>query len=299
MSIQNYLYKVYFGLVSLPFAAGLYIVGWKASVIRSNTALCSLPHPWLRFRLYQHAARDLMRLFFGRLEIPIRIRPQDAAKLKILKSSPSLFLTAHFHNWELMGSWMTRQGVPLLSGAKPMAWVPAQSLLDRMRRRLSMKVIYRDIPRSAARHLSAGGCFGFLWDQRVPHSETSTPFFGHTVAVDPLPLFLLRRQSVPVHFGALLPNGTFRVISLLDTTRPRSPERGGRSPERIANSQDRVARRYHRVLEVLVRRHPSYWYGLAHRRFRDAIPARPDSGVSRETLAAPGLMVSRETKLSA
>jgi hypothetical protein len=59
-----------------------------------------------------------------------------------------------------------------------------------------------------------------------------------------------------------------------------------------------LARRYHRVLEVLVRRHPTWWYGLAHRRFKEALNLSSPAKVSRETSAGKEVMVSRETNLS-
>ena len=288
MPITNFLHKVFLRLAILPLVGLLYTIGWKKSVLAGNLAQTRLsPGPLFRARLYSHALLDLARLFFGRYESPLQIRAADAPKLKKLKSSSSLFLTAHFHNWELMGSWLTRQGVPLLSAARPLARPWAQSLIDTLRLRLSMNVIYRDIPRGALRHLAAGGCFALLWDQRVSRSDTAAPLFGIPVRLDPLPGFLLRHLDVPVIFGAFMPGGRIRLLEL---HRPRNP---------TPSSTDKVARRYHRVLETLVRKHPSYWYGLAHRRFLDAIPAVPGPGVSRETLVPPGLMVSRETKLPA
>jgi hypothetical protein len=45
----------------------------------------------------------------------------------------------------------------------------------------------------------------------------------------------------------------------------------------------------------LIRKYPTYWYGMAHRRFLESPPVFPKRVVSRETSAGPGVMVSRET----
>jgi hypothetical protein len=278
-------FRFYLRLVSLPLALALYIGAWKKSILRGNALHCGVSGPFFRLRLCSHVALDFIRLAHGRYGTGIRSRPKDTEKLKILKSSPSLFLTAHFHNWELMGSWLTREGVPLLSVARPLAQPRVQALLENMRTRLGLATISREVPRKALKHLAQGGCFGMLWDQRVKDSRVHVPFFGHSLRVDPLPPFLLRHRPVPVWFGVLLPDGTFRLFLLAPALR------SSLSPDPI-----RLARRYHRILEVLIARHPTWWYGMAHRRFLESSPSQIRSGVSRETSVASGLRVSRETK---
>jgi hypothetical protein len=103
--------------------------------------------------------------------------------------------------------------------------------------------------------------------------------------VDPLPAFFVRHPTVPVWIGVLLPKGNFRLLLLASPTSMSHP------------TSARLARRYHRVLEVLVRSHPTWWYGMTHRRFLET-GLNFQAGVSRETSVAPELMVSRETKLS-
>jgi lauroyl/myristoyl acyltransferase len=255
---------------------------------------CGVSAPLFRLRWYAHAALDFLRLGHGIYGRTIRIRPLDELKLKKLKSASGLFLTAHFHHWELMGGWLVRQGVPLLSAARPMARPWAQSLLSFYRSRLSSLTVESEVPRKALRHLEGNGCFALLWDQRAPESNLKARLFGVPLGMDPLPSFLIRHRTCAIWFGLLLPNGSFRLLLLSPAAA--SPAASHRiTPERIA-------RRYHRVLELLIRRHPTWWYGMAHRRFLEAPDQRlgsdPGPGVSRETLMASGVMVSRETKLS-
>lgn len=267
------LYRLCLYLLSFPLLLLLYIGGWKKAVLLENARYCGFRSPFFRLRFYAHVALDFLRLVLGNYGRPIHSRPQDAAKLKKLKSGSSLFLTAHFHHWELMGGWMVRQGVRLLSVARPLSQSQAQSLLLRLRGRLGLVTVSDQIPRRALRHLEAGGCFGMLWDQRSLGSPVRAGFFGRQLQVDPLPPFLLRHHSSEVWFGTLLPNGTFRLLLLMSPS-----SRGSRSV-----NPNRLARRYHRVLELLVRSHPTWWYGMAHRRFLGSLPLTSPSGVSRET----------------
>jgi hypothetical protein len=383
---KQYLYKLYLLTLALPLVAALIIIGWKKETLSANARICGLtPDLGFRIRFYRAAALDLLRFLHGHYGSPITSRPRDAAKIKRLRSGPSLLLTAHFHNWELMGGWMVRQGVPLLSAARPMAQGLSQTLLIRLRDRLGQKVIFEDVPRRALRHIQGGGCFGLVWDQRVPASKTRAPLFGRTLAMDPLPRFLTRNAAVPVFFGVLLPGGRLRILQIAGprstasdskstgaagvgpgiapetlsrsvgagtdlrfpefTPPPESPLEQGRSegshtqkpfpftsaastprsefhsgpgsdsdsilrpgsasrvdlhpapnpslyqapltqtpstlspPSRFigleevsgqatgSEETDRLGRRYHRILECLVRAHPTSWYGLTHRRF--------------------------------
>jgi hypothetical protein len=358
--------------MALPLMATLIIIGWKKDTLRTNARICGLtPGLGFRIRIYLSIALDLLRFLHGHYGSPITSRSRDTAKLERLRSGPSLFLTAHFHNWELMGAWLTRQGIPLVSAARPMAQGLSQSLLIRLRNRKGMKVLSEDVPRRALRHIQGGGCFGLIWDQRAPASKTRAPLFGRTLGMDPLPRFLTRHAAVPVYFGVLLPGGGFRVLQIAaprsagsgsrkhpasfplsgtskanhtdstqDTPRPSLSSLGsskgpgptappsisesgagalpnsasassldsnleldissGSSPHSDATPQgdsplpltripfgsgpnlgqndgieeadrsgeiDRLGRRYHRILECLVRAHPTSWYGLTHRRF--------------------------------
>ncbi|MBW8888943.1 MAG: lysophospholipid acyltransferase family protein [Fibrobacteres bacterium] len=287
--------SLYLRILALPLGLLLYIGGWKRRILRENVQRCGIRQPFFRLRFCTHAALDFVRLTHGRYGQTIRTRPQDAEKLKKLKSAPAVFLTAHFHHWELMGAWMTAQGIGLLSAARPMAHQYAQRLLIRMRSRLGLATVSDRIPRRALHHLEHGGCFGMLWDQRAQASSVRAAFFDQPLGVDPLPLFLLRHRSVEVWFGTLLPDGTFRLLLLAAPTA---------SPS-VSLTPARLARRYHRVLEVLIRMHPTWWYGMAHRRFLESPPLKSLAGVSRETSAGTGdgwrensRTVSRETKIS-
>jgi lauroyl/myristoyl acyltransferase len=262
-AILSFFYRSPIQAAAALLALALYIGGWKKAVLRENLARCGLRVPFFRLRFYAHAAGDLLLFLAGRYGRSIRMRSRDQAKLKKLKSGASLFLTAHFHHWELMGGWLISQDVPLLSAARPMAQARAQSLLKRLRSRLQSPTLETGVARGALRHLDRQGCFALLWDQRPSRSDLRADFFGHRLRMDPLPAFLHRHRVPDVWFGTLLPDGTFRLLLL-------SPAGSCRSP-----TPEGLARRYHRVLELLVRRHPTWWYGMAHRRFQDAQKENP------------------------
>jgi lauroyl/myristoyl acyltransferase len=241
---------------------------------------------WLfRFHWYRRLSRDFLCSLTGKTSLPIQFRPQDQAKFRVLQSHPSLHLTGHFHNWEALATWMVQQGVPLLGAARPLKSPLFNSLLSGYRSRTGVPVVTHDILSRALSHLRTGKCFGILWDQYSQLHRHSSPLFGKSAAMDPLPEILVQRHRPAVMAGFLLPNGIFRLVPLL--------AEGAALPD-----PSRLSRRYHRVLETVVRAHPTYWYGLCHARFKDTVAYPGGRRVSRET-SRPKLPakphVSRET----
>lgn len=239
------------GLLAALFAAS----GIRSAVVRRNFELTGLAVPrFYRFRLGFHLVRDLLTLAGPGPLPPVRLRARSRPLVAALRDGPALLLTAHFGNWEAQAAAWRDQGVPLLGAARPLKNPAAHRLLSRVRARRGVRVVEAGVPRAALRHLDRGGWFGLLWDQHAPDAARSGRFFGVPVALDPLPEFLAARRPVPVLFGVLLPDGTLRPVLL---SKRFDPERA-----------DRLARRYHRVLELLVRRHPARWYGALHARFK-------------------------------
>ncbi len=310
MLLAQILYSLILQILAFPLILILFLIGWKKNTLERNGRFLRIPvSAHFRIRLYHHAAVDALKVLFGWYGRPIQIRSKDRGKIELLKTKSSLFLSAHFHNWEVMGSWLiTKQGIPLLSAALPFFNPRSQCLLKFSRRRLGIPTLDKAVPRSALRHLLANQCFGMLWDQYPAQGNCFIPFLDTTMRVDPLPTFLIEKSEATVFFGALLPSGVFRLIQLSSVSRKNQLSQSSAlplssfPPPEISTSQPhspwplRVAVRYHRVLSLLFRMYPEYYYGLTHRRFKDQITYRISGSVSRETPSNNSVMVSRETK---
>jgi lauroyl/myristoyl acyltransferase len=272
MSLTQIIYLVYLHILGLPLFLALFLFGWKKAIVDANLSQLGLPQPvTFRIHFYHHLLLDLLKLLHGNYGRAIRVRAGDQHKLVRLKSGSSLFLSAHFHNWELMGSWLSNTlHIPLLSVALPFKNPTSSFLLRKLRNRLRIQVIDSDITRSALRHIQSGNCLGMIWDQYPSRGDLTALFFFIPLRVDPLPGFLAEKSFAPVFFGVLLPGGQFRLVQIFH-------------PKTTSITPSILARRYHRVLEILVRAYPHYWYGLAHRRFKDQTSYEISRSVSRET----------------
>jgi lauroyl/myristoyl acyltransferase len=248
-------------LLSALFAPFFALSGVRRAVLDRNIALLgrspSFPRaarsPFFRLKLGFNLSRDLLTFLFCRFRAP-KMTPRSRRHLQALRSGPSLLLCAHFHNWERQAASLRAAGVNLLGAARPLRARWADALLRGVRRRHGIAVATAAVPRASLRHLRAGGCFGLLWDQHAPGSPHEGRLFGVPATLDPLPFFLLERNPAPVFFGALLPGGESRLIPLLTRF--------------DGDWRRRLERRYHRVLEILIRRHPARWYGFLHARFK-------------------------------
>ena len=243
----------------------LHSIGWKRKTLSANLdLLLPNPPPFFYLRFYFHLSQDLLRFLHRHYGRPIKVRKKDEQKLKILKSSPSLLLPSHFHNWELMGAWFQKNGLNLLSAARSLHSPGWQKQLSRLRAKLGLRTIFVDIPAQAKQHLNSGGCFGMLWDQFSPHSQYEVPLLNSPALMNPLPFFLRSHLPVPVFFAALLPGGQLRICRLMNEGK-------------FLTDSRLLGRRYHKILGKLILSHPTFWYGFCHARFKNLgiYPPRP------------------------
>jgi KDO2-lipid IV(A) lauroyltransferase len=125
---------VFFGkIAAVVFAWGAYVVlrlaGWKRKTVMANAKHVASPvnYDELLFNLTRHASELLFR--FGTFKklphdftaYPCRVDgwdfALDEAAIPVLEKmrSGGIFLTAHYGNYEAMGPWLCRLGIPLVA----------------------------------------------------------------------------------------------------------------------------------------------------------------------------------------
>ena len=113
-----------------------------------------------------------------------------------------IFLTAHYGNYEAMGPWLCRLGIPLVASYIPVKPNWLNNILERKIRAVNGKSYSVDArtPRDFLRILNDGKLFCLLSDQdsRIPSAIDGT-FLDRPANVNPLPDFLLEhRPQTPV-----------------------------------------------------------------------------------------------------
>ncbi|MFO7155185.1 MAG: lysophospholipid acyltransferase family protein [Pseudomonadota bacterium] len=195
------------------------------------------------------------------------------------RGNGAIVATAHFGNFELLGSFFARRGLPLTAITKRLPENPFNRFWLEQRRRAGL----RELPdsgsiRDALRVLRSGEVLALMIDQNmIPRRAVFAPFFGRLAATTPAPAVLAERTDAPVFLVLLrrLPQGRHRVLIEGPIPFDRS---GDPAADRLA-----FTARLNRALEDRIREAPELWYWI-HRRWK----TRPPEEVT-ENLAPSGV----------
>ena len=199
-----------------------------------------------------------------------------------------IFLTAHFGNYEAIGPWLCRLGIPLVASYIPLrpAWL--NRILDKRIRAVDGRPYGVDArtPREFLRLLDSKKLVCLLADQdsRIP-SALEGEFLHRPVRNNPLPEFLLRHKpETPVYIcwledacgqfktsgacGQFKTSGA-RVLHATEVPRGTADEVPGDNP---ANNSLSVMPAFNAWLESRIKENPALWYGWTHRRFYSKNP---------------------------
>lgn len=172
-----------------------------------------------------------------------------------------LIATAHFGSWELLGSVLARQGLPLYAVVRPLRGALNQEIV-RARLESGLRLIgARGAIRGMLRALSAGGVVCMLLDQVMPAKRgVFVPFFGRPASTSPGLALAARRTGAPVLVAASIRDGDALRL------RVEGPFPAPRTVDVDADIQAHTAE-LTAALERLIRRHPEQWLWL-HRRWK-------------------------------
>ena len=311
-------------IAAAVFAWGAYAVlrlaGWKRKTVLANAkhvagalsnalnvtnapTIAPVNYDELLFNLTRHASELLFR--FGTFKklphdftaYPCRVDgwdfALDEAAIPVLEKmrSGGIFLTAHYGNYEAMGPWLCRLGIPLVASYIPVKPKWLNNILERKIRSVDGRSYSVDArtPRDFMRVLNEGNLFCLLSDQdsRIPSAFLGT-LLGQPVNVNPLPDFLLKhRPQTPVficwmeELGASPEDASLkcaslkkvRVLHAIEVEGPQvaSPaQSNGASPAQSSSSF--VNTQFNKWLEERIRENPNLWYSFTHRRFYSQSP---------------------------
>jgi Kdo2-lipid IVA lauroyltransferase/acyltransferase len=214
----------------------------------------------------------------------IEFEGEERARAAYGQGRGVLFFTGHFGYWEVhaIGHGLALQPIGVLARAldNPML----NALLEQVRSKTGNWIIYRQgAVRKVLRALASGQGVALLIDQHL-HSPDAiyVDFFERPAATTSMLAALALRTGAPVVpvFALPLADGRYKLIYEHPVPPPDQD-----SPDAIREFTQRCTD----VLEMYVRRYPSYWLWM-HRRWRDApLPeetpgmfphARPDTGAA-------------------
>ncbi|WP_407440754.1 lysophospholipid acyltransferase family protein [Fibrobacter sp.] len=175
-----------------------------------------------------------------------------------------IFLTAHYGNYEAMGPWLCRLGIPLVASYIPVkpAWL--NRILEGRIRAVdgcSYSVNART-PREFVRLLQDGKLFCLLADQdsRIASAQEGL-FMGKSVHNNPLPEFLLKHRPETPVFVCWIEENSTRILHAEEIPM-----------QFAAAGAASVMARFNAWLQSRIVENPALWYGFTHRRFYSKNP---------------------------
>ena len=261
----------------------LYTARWKQKVVLANRALTHRESSVESRRFYRQMLKNLTRhaadiIFLFR---NFKMLPQDTAEYPfrapyggttyaLAEGSATvlqkmrqggIFLTAHYGNYEAIGPWLCRLGIPLKASYIPLkpAWL--NHIVENRMRAVDGKsyAVSAKTPREFLRLLDEHKLFCLLSDQdsRIPSAEKGT-FLGQMVHVNPLPDFLHRhRPDVPIYICWMEEQPGRKILH---------------AEEILVAPDEKVMDTFNRWLEKRIEENPALWYGWTHRRFYSCKP---------------------------
>ena len=261
----------------------LLVSGWKYNVVQSNLNFVhSNPTKIIYNKEYRqiisnltHHVSDILFDFgsFKKLPHDFSSYPfkQNGITYKITSESEfvlnkmregGIFLTAHYGNYEAIGPWLCRLGIPLKASYIPLKPAALNRIVENRIRSVDKRnySVNARNPREFLRLLDDKNLFCLLMDQdsRIESATTAT-FLGKQVHVNPLPDFLLKhRPGTPVFICWLEEpkTGNERILHATE----------------IVPTNNSVNDAFNRWLENRIAEEPALWYGWTHRRFYSCNP---------------------------
>jgi KDO2-lipid IV(A) lauroyltransferase len=232
------------------------------------------------FGLRGNALRSLVRLNFSRFAESLAdhfssvARPKEwsdrlvatregSAHLQEAKAAGrgALIVTAHFGSWELGGTILANQGIPLtvVTLQEPSAelnrWRESRRNLHGIRT-LTIGADQFAIL-EIVRALGRGEFVAMLVDRPVGGDGVPVPFFGRPTPFSGAPAMIWRHTGAPILPAAIIRQPGGRYLSLIGA--PLAFEDGGERQEATVANTARVAA----FFEGLIRAHPEQWFNYA------------------------------------
>lgn len=235
---------------------------------------------------YYNMARVLLNIFWvshhsrERLESLIVVPTNLIETLK--QNQPSINVSAHFGNWEIMSQATAINGVPMVSVAKKIGSDGMTRRLIRARSLIGQKIVTTEgALRKLLSALRAGESIGLIMDQHTQpwHGGIWVEFFGLPVGITTTPAALARKLNLPIFFSWSRPlkDGRYSVQPAIIFWPDQNLSVQERTQEIIA------------TFEKTIRRFPSLWC-LNYRRWRHILP---DTDAQRYPFYATPIPASR------
>lgn len=237
----------------------------------------------IALRSYQNAVLTFCEFvrpdYVGEKALQLLTLPEITPLIREHRERPSVFLTAHIGNWELLGPGMQALGVEIDAVLKPLH----NPLIDRWVARRRQQADIGLIPTTGSlkgivTSLRKGRHPVFLADQDARRSGIFVDFMGQPASTAVGPAYFAVKMGVPIVAGfSVRNNDPLRTLRLL-VYPPLWPDPNAPFEQEVA----RLTQAHVRLLEEVVRQYPESYFWL-HRRWKTRPKAKREDGLGATT----------------
>lgn len=233
---------------------------WNQQLVE-ETALKSMRH---MFQLFLAEAVQMPSLVTpSTWQKYISFKGVEKITQRLVTNQPTIFITGHCGNWELLGYALSVLGHPISAVARPLDNPLINDWVLNIRQKYGMQIITKwgSVP-VLQETISRGESIGFIADQNAGGKGMFVPFFGRLASTYKSIGLLAMRYELPVacvHAKRL--RGQFKYeVSLTDYIEP---------TDWVDQSDPLyyITARYNRAIETMVRNAPEQYLWL-HRRWK-------------------------------
>lgn len=173
------------------------------------------------------------------------------------RTGPTIVLTAHTGNWDLLAAFGAAEGIPFSTVGREARSPAFQEVLAEIRARHGVKTLWRSkssLAKEIMRELENKNIVAALIDQDTRVASIPIPFFGRA-AQSPVTLVrLAKRYNAKLYSAFSVRTGAKRYSAIV---------------EALPTNEDEatILQEYHRRLESLLNKYPEQWVWF-HKRWR-------------------------------
>ncbi len=229
---------------------------FKVKVVFKNLRIIKIHYlyiPFIYVLLCYRAFQAIFSFFFGYAFFDVRVSIKTLFQLNKLKLNGGIILTAHYHNWEIGGGYLTKTlGLKLKAITQPLNSFFWNKIINKQRKRNNLLIVNDNVSRETLSWLKNGNVVAFLLDQ-FNYKGVKMFFFNREIRVNRLPMYMHSVLLKPCYM-VFIYKDELKIICLSKTN--------------VKSISPLLYRRYFKILEVLIQKEPFNWLGCFHNLFK-------------------------------
>ena len=161
-------------------------------------------------KMFQHLALSVMEIIqidrFFTTKKPLQLKPEHRKLFEqaLAQGQGVIAVTGHIGNWELLAQFLVKEGIPMVTIARPTYDPRLTKWLDTVRSQYGLEVIWRgenSVSREMIRTFRDNKILALLMDQDTRVQSVFAPFFGRMAYTPSAAAVLALRFNAPIILG--------------------------------------------------------------------------------------------------